>query len=106
MAGRLEDEEYWHGSETEAFNFEDDDVSRLYNLQCGYWLELRIRLIMDVWHYSLEVSYVGCQKAELQRCRKQLEKKWAAMTMAPVPVQNHSLVSLWNFQQALITKLE
>jgi hypothetical protein len=36
MAGRLEDEEYWHASEAKAFNFEDDEVSRLYNLHFGF----------------------------------------------------------------------
>jgi hypothetical protein len=31
MAGRLEDEEYWQASEAKAFDFEDDEVSRLYS---------------------------------------------------------------------------
>lgn len=35
MAGRLEDEEYWHTSEAKAFNFEDDEVSRVYNIHYG-----------------------------------------------------------------------
>ena len=99
MAGRLEDEEYWHASEAKAFNFEDDEVSRLYNLHYGCSAELRIRLIINVWHYSLGVSCVGCQKAELQGCRKELEKEWAMI--APASVQTHSLVSLRQFHASV-----
>lgn len=104
MAGRLEDEEYWHASEAKAFNFEDDEVSRVYNLHYGCWVELRIRLIIDVWYYSLGVSCVGCQKAELQGCRKELEKEWAMI--APASVQTHSLVSLRRFRGPDKIKLE
>jgi len=104
MAGRLEDEEYWQSSETKAFNFEDDEVSRVYSLHYGCWVELRIWLIVDVWLYSLGASCVGCQKAELQGCRKELEKEWAMI--APATVQTHSLVSLRKFRAAHKIKLE
>jgi hypothetical protein len=38
---------------------------------------------------------VGCQKAELQGCRKESGKEWEAI--APVSVQTHFLVSYQNF---------
>jgi len=104
MAGRLEDEEYWHASEAKAFNFEDDEVSIEYNLYYGCWAELRLKLIIGVWHYSLGVSCVGCQKAELQGCRKESEKEWAMI--APASVQTHSLVSLRKSRAAHEIKLE
>lgn len=47
MAGRLEDEEYWHASEAKAFNFEDDEVSVLYSLWYHRY-KLKRRLISGV----------------------------------------------------------
>ena len=47
---------------------------------------------------------MGCQKAELQGCRKELEKEWAMI--APASVQTHSLVSLRKFRGAHKIKLE
>jgi hypothetical protein len=37
---------------------------------------------------------MGCQKVELQGCRKELEKEWAAI--APASVQTRFLVSYKN----------
>ena len=47
---------------------------------------------------------MGCQKAELQGCRRELEKELAMIARATV--QTHSLVSLRNFRAAHEMKLE
>jgi hypothetical protein len=46
MAGRLEDEEYWHSSEAKAFNFEDDEVSELHSSDYHDRPKLKRRLIL------------------------------------------------------------
>jgi hypothetical protein len=47
MAGRLEDEEYWHASDAKAFTFEDDEVGVLYSFDY-YRTKLKRRLISNV----------------------------------------------------------
>lgn len=103
MAGRLEDEEYWHASDAKAFSFEDDEVSGLY-IFCNHERPKKIRkLIIYFFAYcSLEVSCVGFQKVELQGCRKESEKEWEVT--APTSIQTRCLVSALKLQGLLKEK--
>lgn len=58
MAGRLEDEEYWHASEAKAFSFEDDEVSGFYSFDNHELPKYIPRLIIHFCHIVVWESVV------------------------------------------------